>query len=127
VVLSARIGSLAAMAPLEGARALIGAHILARWSSLPLMLMLPYARREGVGTPFMGAMTRPSVLLGTLLAALLVAGALGRCALPVVLAAAITTAIAGWYFRNRLGGITGDCLGATNQLVELATFLAVLA
>lgn len=127
LVLSARIGCLAAMAPLEGARALIGAHVLARWSSLPLMLALPYARPQGSGKPFIGAVTRRRVLGGTLLAAPLVLAALGWWALPAVLVAGSVTAIAGRYFRSRLGGITGDCLGATNQLVELATYLAVLA
>ena len=29
-------------------------------------------------------------------------------------------------FRRRLGGITGDCLGAANQLVELAVYLALV-
>ncbi len=126
LVLSARIGCLAAMAPVDGARALIGAHVLARWSSLPLMLALPYARPEGSGKSFVGGATRARVLGGTLLAAGLVVAALGRRAVPVVLAASIITAMAGWYFRRRLAGITGDCLGATNQLVEVATYLVVL-
>jgi adenosylcobinamide-GDP ribazoletransferase len=127
LVLSARIGCLAAMAPLDGVRALIGAHVFARWSSLPLMLALPYARLEGSGKPFVGGVTRPRVLGGTLLAALFAVPALGWHALPAVLVAAIVTAIAGRYFHSRLGGITGDCLGATNQLVELVTYLTVLA
>jgi adenosylcobinamide-GDP ribazoletransferase len=127
LVLSARIGCLAAMAPLEGARALIGAHVLARWSSLPLMLALPYARPQGSGKPFIGGVTRPRVLGGTLLAALFLVPALGWRAVPAFLAAAVVTVMAGRYFRSRLAGITGDCLGATNQLVELATYLAVLA
>ena len=126
LVLTGRIGCLAAMAPLEGARALIGAHVLARWSSLPLMGLLPYARAQGSGKPFAGAVTRPRLLGGTVLAALLVAAALGWRGLTAVLVAGGVTAIAGWYFRRRLGGITGDCLGATNQLVELATYLTVL-
>lgn len=127
LVLSARIGCLASMAPEDGARALIGAHVLARWSSLPLIRALPYARAQGAGKPFVEAVTGLRLLAGTLLAALFVAPALGWRALPAGLAAAAITAMAGWYFRARLGGITGDCLGATNQLVELATYLTVLA
>lgn len=127
LVLSARIGCLAAMTPMDGARALIGAHVLARWSSLPLIRALPYARANGAGRPFVGTVTPLRLLSGTLLAVLLIAVALGWRALPAGLTAGVVTAIAGRYFRSRLGGITGDCLGATNQLVELATYLAVLA
>jgi adenosylcobinamide-GDP ribazoletransferase len=31
------------------------------------------------------------------------------------------------YFRSRLGGVTGDSLGATNQIVEIAIYLTFLA
>ncbi len=127
LVLSARIGCLAAMPAMDGARALIAAHVLARWSSLPLIGALPYARTNGAGKPFVGTVTGLRLLAGTLLAALFVAPALGWRALPAGLAAAAVTAMTGRYFRARLGGITGDCLGATNQLVELATYLTVLA
>jgi adenosylcobinamide-GDP ribazoletransferase len=50
----------------------------------------------------------------------------GPAAVGAVLAAAgAVTALAGRYFRRRLGGMTGDCLGAANQLVELATYLVL--
>ena len=34
--------------------------------------------------------------------------------------------LASMYFRRRIGGITGDCLGATFQFVEIATYAAFL-
>ena len=83
--------------------------------------------RRGQGKPFVGAVTGWRLAAGTVLAALLLVPALGPRALVAGLAAAATTAVAGWYFRARLGGITGDCLGATNQVVELVTYLVVLA
>jgi adenosylcobinamide-GDP ribazoletransferase len=43
-----------------------------------------------------------------------------------VVAAAITALIAAGYFRRRIGGYTGDCLGAVQQLTELAFLLAGL-
>lgn len=33
----------------------------------------------------------------------------------------------GYYFNKRIGGYTGDCLGATQQLSEVVFYLAVLA
>jgi adenosylcobinamide-GDP ribazoletransferase len=38
----------------------------------------------------------------------------------------VTTALSGWRYVRRLGGVTGDFLGATEQLCELAAY-AVLA
>jgi adenosylcobinamide-GDP ribazoletransferase len=35
--------------------------------------------------------------------------------------------VAGLYVRGRIGGYTGDCLGAAQQLAELAFLLGSLA
>jgi cobalamin synthase len=42
-----------------------------------------------------------------------------------VLVALAVTMVAGRYFRRVLGGITGDCLGAANQAVELGVYLTL--
>jgi adenosylcobinamide-GDP ribazoletransferase len=44
----------------------------------------------------------------------------------VLLAAAVTTTLTAWRYRARAGGLTGDFLGATEQLCEIAG-LAVIA
>jgi adenosylcobinamide-GDP ribazoletransferase len=49
--------------------------------------------------------------------------ALGVKALWVMLAAVAITAASGAYYQHRIGGVTGDCLGATNQIAELAVYL----
>jgi adenosylcobinamide-GDP ribazoletransferase len=36
------------------------------------------------------------------------------------------TALARRLFNAKLGGVTGDCLGTTQQLVELAFYVGVL-
>jgi adenosylcobinamide-GDP ribazoletransferase len=35
--------------------------------------------------------------------------------------------LAAMYFKTRIGGYTGDCLGASQQLAELGFLLAALA
>jgi adenosylcobinamide-GDP ribazoletransferase len=35
-------------------------------------------------------------------------------------------ALTGAYYRRRIGGITGDCLGATCQLTEAAVYLSAV-
>jgi adenosylcobinamide-GDP ribazoletransferase len=42
------------------------------------------------------------------------------------LAAALAALLAARYFVRRIGGYTGDCLGATQQVSELAFYLGML-
>ena len=112
-------GKYLALAQLSGTNLLLAlglGHVLARWSVLPLAALLPYAR-EGVAAnkPVAEGIGWTQVLLATVLTAALVAAVVSL----------VVVALAGLYFRHQLGGITGDTLGAANQAVELACYLAV--
>ena len=48
----------------------------------------------------------------------------GAVALPLV--GVLVTAICGWRFRARVGGLTGDFLGATQQVGECALLLTIV-
>jgi adenosylcobinamide-GDP ribazoletransferase len=120
---------LVALAPLDDARfaraALVG-HVLGRWSTLPLALVLPPARPEGSG-----ALVRTGpvgLAVGTFIAvatALLAGGLLvGAIALAV---ACVGTLVGGWVTLRVLGGVSGDTFGAVNKLVEIAAYLALAA
>jgi adenosylcobinamide-GDP ribazoletransferase len=50
-----------------------------------------------------------------------------RILVSAAAAAAAITFVAGAYFKRRIGGYTGDCLGAVQQLAELGFLLAALA
>ncbi|HZS45125.1 MAG TPA: adenosylcobinamide-GDP ribazoletransferase [Blastocatellia bacterium] len=103
-------------------RWLVVAHTASRWTVLPLCIWLPYARAEGQGGLVARRVgwTAASVATGTLILVLLL--------LPLsnfVTAFAVVvgvTLLSGLYYRHRLGGITGDCLGATNQIAEVAIY-----
>jgi adenosylcobinamide-GDP ribazoletransferase len=120
-----KLASLASLSRVEIMTALIAGHTLARWSSVPLLYRLPYLGTKGAA--FSGGVTTTRLVIATVLGLGICALALQRHALIPVLVSAVMTAAAGAYFRRRLGGVTGDCLGATNQLVELATYLALAA
>ena len=108
------------------AAALVAAHVLGRWSSLPLIWRYEYVRETGSKSkPFAASVTPARLVLGSLLSGGIVALALGREALPALAVALAVTLVAGRYFRRVLGGITGDCLGAANQAVELGVYLAL--
>jgi adenosylcobinamide-GDP ribazoletransferase len=59
---------------------------------------------------------------GTLLALAIIAIALRAAALGASLIAILVAAASGFYYWRRIGGITGDCLGATIQLTEIAIY-----
>jgi len=122
------IGSLGILPVPRVAAALIAAHVLSRWSHLPLLWKLPYARPEGgMAQALAGGVSTARLLSGTFVTVLIAAALLRWAALPPLACAAAATLAAGLFFRRRLGGITGDCLGATNQLVELVVLLALAA
>lgn len=99
-----------------------------------LMVTLPYVTDPESAKS--AALTRTGVAqaiiatlwLGALLTALAALGWMHRlelrpCAFGL-LAAALATALCGWRFQRRVGGITGDFLGAAQQISELAMLLA---
>lgn len=125
------LGKAAALAVLPSAMvptALVAAHTLSRWSSLPLLRGLAYARSEGgMARPLAGHVTGYRLAAGTAAALLITAVGLRGAAIPAFASAAVVTFVAGLFFQRRLGGITGDCLGATNQFVELIVLLVLAA
>ncbi|MGB3827406.1 MAG: adenosylcobinamide-GDP ribazoletransferase, partial [Ornithinimicrobium sp.] len=108
----------------------VAAHVVARWSSVLLMTWLPYAGAESANQVLTQGVTRPRLLQSSVVAA----GALALVAVlawPVALVAApiavIVTALAGLWFRRAFGGITGDCLGAANVIVEVCVLVGAVA
>jgi adenosylcobinamide-GDP ribazoletransferase len=105
-------------------QALLVFPILSRWSMVCLAYLSPYARPEGgLGEAMTDLVTGRHLLFASLLAAmltLLVFSLRGLLALGVV---AGFTWLVSWYCSRRLGGITGDVLGALNELNEVLTLL----
>ena len=126
LTLGARWGALASLAPAAVLPALVAAHVVGRWTALPLILWLPYVRESGTGKPFAASVTPGRLAVGTAVAAVPVALALGWAAVPAVATACGVTAAGGLYARGRIGGMTGDVLGAVNQLAELSVYLVLL-
>ncbi len=119
----------AVLAPLDGeefVRAALAGHVLGRWSTLPQSLLLPPAAGQGSGA--LVRASAPVVAAATAFAAAVALLAGGPVAGGVALAVALVlTGAGGTYFRARLGGVTGDTLGAVNKVVELGTYAALAA
>jgi adenosylcobinamide-GDP ribazoletransferase len=103
---------------------LASAQILCRWSTLPLSFLLPAARRaEGKGASIAQKVSRPSFVFGTILMVVLCVPLLKLDFWAPLLSSIVVVFLSASYYRHRIGGLTGDCFGATNQLVEIAIYL----
>ncbi|MFN6961577.1 MAG: adenosylcobinamide-GDP ribazoletransferase [Rhodocyclaceae bacterium] len=106
--------------------ALIGSHAVSRLAATTLIFALDYARAEGKSKPLATRLTKGELAFAALWG---LAPCLGlpfqRVALALALAAFVTGLLARW-FERRLGGYTGDCLGATQQSTEIAFYLGLL-
>lgn len=127
IVTLARIAAIAALIGAgHGLGALIAAAALSRAPMVLLMAWLDSARPGGLadatGRP--GQRTVQAAGLIALALALLAAGLAGIWAALWALAAA---ALVGALARARIGGQTGDVLGAAQQLAELAALLSLAA
>lgn len=101
----------------------ISAHVLCRWTTLPLGCFLRSAREsDGQGARIAQKISPASLVSGTILSVASVLYLMHKSFWIPLLAAMITTALSGLYYFRRIGGVTGDCFGATNQLTEIAIY-----
>lgn len=110
----------------DAARILLAGHVLGRAAPLVLSAWLPSARADGQG-PRLG---RLGVVDAVVAAAtvLVVAVATAGWWAPVLLAAAAVPVLGlRRAARRRIGGVTGDVLGASVALTNLAVAIAVAA
>lgn len=113
--------------------ALFIAHPLSRLASSALIWRLDYARAEGKAKPLAQQMSGMEFLIAAVTVLLPVLGfiAIDWLSWFEILAGALAAALAAAYlarmFVRRIRGYTGDCLGAVQQVAELAFYLGVLA
>lgn len=135
LLLRAALLAVLATRPLLGAcAALLASHAFARMAAVGVMLGLPYGGDidHAKAKPLALAVAPRNGVIAAGWCALLAAAlfALGvdprRLLLAALAALAVAGAMRGW-LRRRLGGYTGDGLGATEQLAEIAVLLAFTA
>ena len=102
----------------------ICAEVIGRWTVLPLGMALPAARKEAsLGARFASQISGLSLAVGTLLALAIVGYFLRMSMWIPIVAAVLVTLLSGLYYKRRIGGVTGDCFGATIHLTLIAVYL----
>src|SRR5215510_6852306 len=104
--------------------ALIVANGMGRAGTVALLFACPYVREgESKASAFAHGITRGEFVLSLLLPIVLAVVFLGHDGFACICCAAVAVWAAAVFFRKMIGGITGDCLGATNQFIELLCYL----
>ena len=120
-----KVSALASIAPQRVLLALVLAPVLGRWLIL-LMAGQPMARPGGLGSEFARSSSWRCLLLAGLVPLGLVAMGGVRALMAAALAHMAAFAVLN-LAKTRLGGITGDVMGLTVELGELAVLLVYAA
>jgi adenosylcobinamide-GDP ribazoletransferase len=127
--LLARVLLIASLPGMQAASYLMVAPVLSRWTTLPLSFFLAPARErgdnhvDGQGARIARLTTPASLIVGSLFAFAIAFALLRVRALVPVSVSMGVTLVTALYYKHRIGGVTGDCFGATNQLTEIAVYL----
>jgi len=118
------LGSLLEKGTTVAIGALIVANGMGRAGTVALLFACPYARQgESKASPFAQNVTLRELVISLLPPVVSAFLFPGRDALACLCGAAAAVWATGVFYRRMIGGITGDCLGATNQLIELVCYL----
>lgn len=105
--------------------ALILMCVLSRWSLVFLLFLFPYARKEGKGKVFSEGMTLRIFILASLICLSCVFAVFKINGLLIVAAVALTVFTFGKFITRKIDGISGDSLGAANEIAEVMTLFCV--
>ena len=113
--------------------ALLVAHPLSRLAAISLVRFMDYAKASGKAKPVALGIADRDLAIAALITLLPIVlfGAIDLMPWYGIAAGMLPVAGMWWwamrFFQRRLGGYTGDCLGAAQQVTEVAFYLGVLA
>ena len=110
------------------AAALIAAHALSRLAATTLIYALDYVREDdsSKSKPLANRTSRGELFVAAIFGIVPCALAPWPQVAVSVVAVSLATFLAARYLVKRIGGYTGDCLGATQQVAELAFYTGLL-
>lgn len=103
----------------------VAAHVTARSIVVGLMAAAPLADHSGLGADYGRSTTLARAAVALLVGTGITALAIGWWAAPVLLAAVLAAVAVGALARHKIGGISGDVLGACEQVAECACLVVL--
>jgi adenosylcobinamide-GDP ribazoletransferase len=122
-----RYAGLMALPPDLRLPALLCMPAMGRWAMVTLAWSSPYARTEGgLAAPFLTHLSWRHVAISTVVLTTALVGGVGGVGTGLILlGGTLILLICGWACRRWFGGITGDTLGAANEVIEILFLLFI--
>ena len=121
-----RVSAVSSLAPTDGLVALVVAHMLGRAMAVAMMGLAPAAAGAGLGHSYAAHLPRAWTAVAVVIVSAATAG-LGLPGVVSLVAAAAGAALVALVAWRAFGGTTGDVLGATEQVAELAVLVSAAA
>ena len=132
-LLAIKATALVSLPPATVVAAFLIAHPLSRLAAVSLIWTMDYARDEGKSKPMAQSMSNKEFTIAAVCALLpaVACGLLGIVDWSALVLAVLAATASAWFLgrkcQRRLQGYTGDCLGAVQQVAEVAIYLAILS
>jgi adenosylcobinamide-GDP ribazoletransferase len=132
MMLAGKVAALAALsATVPLLWVLVAGHAASRAASVQVIATSRYVRDHGTGKPVADGIGHDGLRFALLCGAAALLPAVLAAGLPAVLAGLAGLALGALamrrVFERRIGGYTGDCLGAVQQCAEVGFYLGLLA
>ncbi|MHB8809443.1 MAG: adenosylcobinamide-GDP ribazoletransferase [Desulfobulbaceae bacterium] len=126
LILLLKTACLGTLSPDAVVRAGLLIPLAGRCALVLMVSLLPYVRPEGgLATTLYAGRSFPAVLLALMVLVFAGYAVLGFLGIVAVAAAMLGVLVFAWYCRGKIGGATGDTLGASCELAEAAVALAL--
>lgn len=101
--------------------------VMGRWAMVVASSLSIYARRKGTGKAFVDYCGRKELVVASLITLIIVGGLLKILGLELFFFILALTLLLTRFISKRIGGMTGDTLGAVNEIMEVgALFILFL-
>ena len=125
-VIIIEIAALSALAGWLAVAATAAAHAVSRCVASFMMIVARPARDSGLGVDYLSGLSRPAVIGASVLVAVGAVAAFGVVALPLLVGAYGAGALVVRLAISKIGGISGDVLGAVQQIAKIMTLVLIV-
>lgn len=100
--------------------------VLSRYSMAIALFLFPYAREAGKAKVFVDGMNGRIFIAATIIALAVTFLISNVAGLAVLVLAAVFAYLANLGIKKKIGGVTGDTIGAVNELTEVVVLLIII-
>lgn len=119
------LGALVEIGPKVAFAAAVAAHGAARAGAVSSMTVARPATDEGLGSEYVARIRRGHCSIGIFATGIFVTALVGWWISLVIAAVVAATSTITWWSHRKIGGVSGDVLGAIEQCGEIAVFVVL--